>query len=246
MTQVAPGFVTQSRRQCNKCDGEGQVIDPKFVCKECNGKKVVSEKKTLEVHIDKGMKNGQKIDFIGEADERPGVLAGDIQFIIQEKPNSEFQRDGSHLIYNKKINLSQALTGLEFTIEHLDKRTLLVKNKVGEVIKPGQVKMIEKEGMPTYRNPFEKGHLYIKFEIEFPKKIPDDIALKLVKMLPAKPALVDITPTDENKTVEKVTLDEPKFDERSRQQHRSGGDAYHSDDEDDEGGQGGNIGCQTQ
>jgi DnaJ family protein A protein 2 len=229
--QVAPGFVTQSRRPCGKCNGEGQVIDPKFVCKECSGKKVVSEKKTLEVHIDRGMKHNQRIEFIGEADEKPGVLAGDIHFIIQEKPHNVFQREGQNLIIQKKITLSEALTGLEFTIEHLDKRTLLIKNKIGEVIKPGQVKMIENEGMPAHRNPFEKGQLYIKFEVEFPKKIPEDIAQKLVTMLPPKPA------------VEDVTLEEPKQEERSRAQH--GSEAYHSDDEEEEG-RGGGIQCGTQ
>lgn len=245
--QVAPGFVTQSRRPCNKCGGEGQVIDPKFVCKDCNGKKVVSEKKTLEVHIDRGMKNGQKIEFLGEADEKPGVLAGDIHFIIQEKPHNIFQRDGLNLIIEKKITLSEALTGVEFLIEHLDKRTLVVKNKVGEVIKPGQVKMIENEGMPVHRNPFEKGHLYIKFEIEFPKKMPNDLAEKLMALLPPKPAVEDIKPTDENKVTEKVTLEEPKHDERRHHhhQHGHGGDAYNSDDE-EEGHGGGGIQCGTQ
>jgi chaperone protein DnaJ len=238
--QVAPGFVTQSRRPCNKCNGEGQVIDPKFVCKDCNGKKVVSEKKTLEVHIDRGMKHNQRIEFIGEADEKPGVLAGDIHFIIQEKPHNIFQRDGQNLIYQKKITLSEALTGLEFTIEHLDKRTLLVKNKVGEVIKPGQVKMIENEGMPTHRNPFEKGQLYIKFDVEFPKKIPEDIAQKLVTMLPPKPAVEDLKPTDENGVIERVTLEEPK----QQEERRGGSEAYHSDDEEE--GRGGGIQCGTQ
>jgi len=244
--QVAPGFVTQSRRPCNKCGGEGQVIDPKFVCKDCNGKKVVSEKKTLEVHVDRGMKNGQKIEFLGEADEKPGVMAGDIHFIIQEKPHNLFQRDGQHLIYQKKISLSEALTGLEFTLEHLDKRILLVKNKIGDVIKPGQVKMLENEGMPTHRNPFEKGHLYIKFEIEFPKRIPEDIAQKLMTMLPPKPAVEDIKPTDDNNVVESVTLEEPKYEEHTNHHGRGSSEAYNSDDEEDGHGGGGGIQCGTQ
>ena len=33
------------------------------------GKKVVRERKILEVHIDKGMKDGQKITFSGEGDQ---------------------------------------------------------------------------------------------------------------------------------------------------------------------------------
>jgi DnaJ family protein A protein 2 len=241
--QVAPGFVTQTRRPCNKCSGEGQVIDPKYVCQECQGKKVVSEKKTLEVHIDQGMKTGQKIEFIGEADEKPGVLAGDIQFIIQEKPHSVFQREDRNLTIQKKINLSEALTGLEFTIEHLDKRTLLVKNTIGEVIKPGQVKMIPHEGMPTHRNPFDKGNLYVKFEIEFPKRIPDDIAKKLEQILPPKQTVEEIKPTDENSTVEQVLLEEPTYEEEGR---KHGNEAYHSDDEEEGRGGGGGIQCGTQ
>lgn len=39
----------------------------------------------LEVHITKGMRNGQKITFHGEADEAPGVVPGDIIFIVEEK-----------------------------------------------------------------------------------------------------------------------------------------------------------------
>ena len=30
------------------------------------------------------------------------------------------------------------------------------------------VKTVMEEGMPKYRNPFEKGNLYIKFDITFP------------------------------------------------------------------------------
>ena len=32
----------------------------------------------------------------------------------------------------------------------------------------GKLKMVMEEGMPRYRSPFEKGNLYINFNIEFP------------------------------------------------------------------------------
>ena len=38
-------------------------------CKTCKGKKTIKDRKVLEVVIEKGMKNGQKIKFRGEADE---------------------------------------------------------------------------------------------------------------------------------------------------------------------------------
>ena len=37
------------------------------------------------------------------------------------------------------------------------------------------MKIVAGEGMPVYRNPFEKGSLYVKFEITFPpNKFVDD------------------------------------------------------------------------
>lgn len=48
---------------------------------------MIKEVKILEVHVDKGMKHGQKITFGGEADQAPGVEPGDIVLVLQEKDN---------------------------------------------------------------------------------------------------------------------------------------------------------------
>lgn len=63
----------------------GEVISEKDRCKKCEGKKVIKEVKILEVHVDKGMKHGQKITFGGEADQAPGLEPGDIVLVLQEK-----------------------------------------------------------------------------------------------------------------------------------------------------------------
>lgn len=47
----------------------GEVISEKDRCRQCQGSKVSQEKKVLEVHIEKGMKDSQKIVFEGQADE---------------------------------------------------------------------------------------------------------------------------------------------------------------------------------
>lgn len=65
----------------------GEVISEKDRCKKCEGKKVVKEVKILEVHVDKGMRHGQKITFGGEADQAPGMEPGDIVLVLQEKEN---------------------------------------------------------------------------------------------------------------------------------------------------------------
>lgn len=55
--QLGPGFMQQMQSECSDCQGEGEKISAKDRCKECQGKKIVKEKKTLEVHVDKGLFN---------------------------------------------------------------------------------------------------------------------------------------------------------------------------------------------
>lgn len=68
-----------------------------------------------------------------------------------------------------KISLTEALCGFDKAIvTHLDGRGIRVKNLPGNVIKPGMVKRVSNEGMPTYKRPDNRGDLYIQFDVEFP------------------------------------------------------------------------------
>ena len=49
------------------------------------------DRKVLEVHIDKGMADGQKITFSGEGDQEPGLEPGDIIILIDEKEHGTFK-----------------------------------------------------------------------------------------------------------------------------------------------------------
>jgi DnaJ family protein A protein 1 len=52
---------------------------------------VVRERKVLEVHVDKGMVDGQKITFNGEGDQEPGLEPGDIIIVLDEKEHPVFK-----------------------------------------------------------------------------------------------------------------------------------------------------------
>lgn len=71
----------------------GETISEKDKCKECRGKKVVSETKILEVHVDKGMKNEQKIPFRGEGDQ----LVSCIPFAVNQATYPE-SKNGDTII----------------------------------------------------------------------------------------------------------------------------------------------------
>uniref|UniRef100_A0A667ZFU7 DnaJ heat shock protein family (Hsp40) member A2b n=1 Tax=Myripristis murdjan TaxID=586833 RepID=A0A667ZFU7_9TELE len=166
----------------------GEVINEKDRCKKCEGHKVCKETKLLEVHVDKGMRHGQKITFSGEADQAPGTEPGDIVLVLQEKEHEEFRRDGNDLHMTQRIGLVEALCGFQMTVTHLDGRQLLVKYPPGKVIEPGCIRMVKGEGMPQYRNPFEKGDLFIKFDVQFPDNnwISPEKLSELEDLLPAR------------------------------------------------------------
>jgi DnaJ homolog subfamily A member 2 len=168
MQMLGPGMYTQSTRPCDECNGQGEVISEKDKCKPCEGKKVTKEKKVLEVQIDKGSPNGEKQVFHGEADEYPGIEPGDVVIQINEEPHELFKRRGADLLIEKEISLLEALTGVDFTITHLDGKKLRIKNKAGEVIKPDDIKTVEEKGMPLQKQPYKFGNLFVVFKVQFP------------------------------------------------------------------------------
>jgi DnaJ-class molecular chaperone len=84
----------------------------------------------------------------------------------------------------------------------------------------------------------ENGHLYIQFEVEFPKKIPDEIVEKLSEILPKKTELEK----KEGEDLEEVSLVEPNFENYDAGETNRN-EAYLSDEEQEKesGGGGGKI-----
>jgi len=240
--QLGPGMMQQIQSMCGECHGEGERVDPKLRCKKCNGRKVNRERKILEVSVDKGMEDGQKITFTGEGDQEPGLEPGDIIIVLDEKAHPVFKRNGQDLIMKMDVSLTEALTGLRKAVKTLDDRTLVIQTVRGEVIKSGDLKMVRGEGMPQYRNPFEKGRLIIQFNVVFPPSLEPAVAEELAKILP--PAEEPILPDD----VDEVDLNDFDPEADRQQQHRGHhGHGYDDDDEGHHGHPGGpGVQCATQ
>jgi len=196
--QLGPGMIQQMQTTCSNCSGTGEMIDPKSRCPNCFGKKLIAKKELIEVNIEKGMKDGEKITFYEMGEQSPGANPGDLIIVLSEEKDEHFTRRGNDLIYEKDLTLSEALTGYEFNLEHLDGRTLIVRSVPTEIIKPGDYRVIEGEGMPIHKNFFEKGKLLIKFNIIFPtpEQIPLQNRKALEALLPPKPTLPKNLPAD--------------------------------------------------
>ncbi|XP_030455500.1 dnaJ protein homolog [Syzygium oleosum] len=227
--QLGPSMIQQMQQHCNDCKGTGETINDKDRCPQCKGDKVVPEKKVLEVVVEKGMQNGQKITFPGEADEAPDTVTGDIVFILQQKEHPKFKRKGEDLFVEHTLSLTEALCGFQFVLTHLDGRQLLIKSNAGEVVKPDSFKAINDEGMPMYQRPFMKGKLYIHFTVDFPESLSPEQVEALQRVLPQKPAS-QLTEMELDEC-EETTLHDVNMEEEMRRKQQAQAEAYDEDED---------------
>jgi len=128
----------------------------------------VSQDKVLTINIKKGWKEGTKITFANEGDQRPNNTPADIIFTIKDAPHPTFTRDSSNnLIYTQKIKLKQALLGFRTEIPTLDPDHR-IPLPVSEIVTPQTQKRVAGEGLPMSKNPSQRGDLIVRFDIEFP------------------------------------------------------------------------------
>ncbi|KJE96996.1 heat shock protein Ddj1 [Capsaspora owczarzaki ATCC 30864] len=232
---IGMGMVQQVQVECDACEGEGETLAAANRCKVCRGQKVTTERKNLEVHVDKGMRNGQKITFTGEGDQMPGALPGDVIITLDQLKHREFTREEDNLDIMVTIGLAEALCGYSKLVKHLDGRMVLLKSAPGAVIENGSRLVVPNEGMPQYKNPFDKGDLVVHFTVTFPKTF--QVSLEnvkiLEKLLPAATAF--IPPADPDNAEDAELMDVDPKQRHSRTKHR--GQAYDDEweDEDDEG-----------
>jgi len=231
--QIQMGVI-QQQVTCPDCKGEGHIIKEKDKCKECKGQKVSQQKKNLEVHLDKGVPDGHRYTFKGESDEVPDVDPGDVIVEIVVEKHKKFTRKGANLVYNTDITLIEALGGFEMTMEHLDKRNILIKTKPGEIIKPAELKTVKECGMPIFNSPYRFGHLYIQTNIVFPKEVSEEQKASLKKLFPEMASKRKVEKCEE-------TYNLGAYEPEVQSSHRE-------EEEDDEESQGGgqNVKCQHQ
>lgn len=153
---------------------------------------------------------------------------------------------------DKEITLIEALTGVDFTLTHLDGRKIRIRNNPGDVITPEMQKTVENQGMPFHKKVYNNGNLIITFKIKFPASIDSKQAGIITEALTEKGAAKGAKKGGDKPNGEIAETCEMKnFEEYHRNLHAGGGERGNDseEDEDDEGhhGHGGQkMGCQAQ
>ena len=72
---------------------------------------------------------------------------------------------------DKEVTLLESLTGVDFTIMHLDGKVVRIQGEPGQIIKPDSMMTCEGLGLPFHKTPYKTGNLFVKFSVKFPETV---------------------------------------------------------------------------
>lgn len=138
------------------------------------------QKKIINISIPPGIEHGQQIKYQGMGDNTiQGIRAGDLIVNIFLNNNTEFLRDGTNLILERKISVWDAILGTAIDIQTLDNKTLNISIPAGT--QPETVLRITGEGLPNMRTKI-RGNLMLRIKVNIPQNL-QQIEKSLVEKL---------------------------------------------------------------
>ena len=155
-----------SPETCPDCGGKGKLI--KNPCKSCHGSGTIAVKKTLEANVPAGIDDDQgfRLSGMGNAGTNGGP-AGDVIVAVTVQPSEVFQRDENNIYVVFPITYSQAVLGDTITVPSIDGK---VEVNVPEGTQSGTTFRLRGKGI-QYVNGRGRGDMYVKCEVEIPKKL---------------------------------------------------------------------------
>lgn len=156
-------FVTQAA--CNKCGGEGQVVQTP--CSHCGGGRKEVERK-LTVRVPAGVDDGSRIRIAGsgEAGVRGGP-PGDLYVYLGVLPHPQFRRDGMNSAYDLVVSFPHAALGGEVRVPSLDGELPL---SLQPGTQSGTLYRMRGHGMPDVRGSHRGDHV-VTVHVAVPAKL---------------------------------------------------------------------------
>lgn len=152
-----------AQRECPTCMGMGTI--PKEKCKACGGAGVRKGEDDIRIAVPAGIENGEMIRMPGRGEAMRGGTAGDLYIKVHVQPHEKITREGSALIKELPVKLSDALLGATYdvaTLEGTEKVAIPSGTNHGDVIR------IKGRGVPTRA---VRGDLLLRVTIALPKKL---------------------------------------------------------------------------
>lgn len=136
--------------------------------------------KVINIAVPPGIEHGQQIRYGGMGDSSiPNAPPGDLIVNVYVRPHPLFRREGNSLVYEKSIDVWDALLGTSIDIVTLDRKTLSITIPPGT--QPETIMSCRGEGLPNVRSK-ERGNLLIKIKVSIPRGLTQD-QINLIKQI---------------------------------------------------------------
>lgn len=156
----------QTTADCPRCGGTGKIIHQP--CRDCRGSGSVRKQKKVSVNIPAGIDDGQTISLRGQGHSGAnGGPAGDLLITVAVRPHQIFRREGTSVMLDMNITVTQAVLGTELEVPTLDGN---VKYTVPEGTQTGTVFRLRGKGIP-HLNGGARGDQYVTVNVEIPKNL---------------------------------------------------------------------------
>ncbi len=151
-------------RECATCHGRGQIPEKK--CKNCGGHGVLKKSEEVRVSIPAGIDDGEMIKLAGGGEAVARGISGDLYIKIHVEKHPIFTRNGSNLLMELPIKITDALLGATYEIDTLDGKT---KIKIPEGATSGEVVKVKERGVPARGG--RRGDLLVRLVLKVPTKL---------------------------------------------------------------------------
>ncbi len=153
-------------RACPVCQGSGRVISNP--CRTCSGSGQVKSRRELQIDVPPGVDDGQRLRAAGEGEGgRFGGPRGDLLIAIQVERHPLFERDGSTILCEVPVTVSQAAIGAAIKVPTLFGMEEL---RIPAGAKTGAQVTLRGKGMPDVRG-YRQGDQVIVLRVETPARL---------------------------------------------------------------------------
>ena len=155
----------QTIQPCKECHGTGEIPEKK--CKTCKGEGVAKKEEEIEVTVPGGINDGEMIRMPQKGEAVKGGVAGDLYIKLHVQKHETFRKEGTNLVMDLPLKLTDALLGTTHTVKTLDDKEVEVK--VPPMQGTEETLRVRNRGVPTEGD--SKGDLLLRLSVAMPKNL---------------------------------------------------------------------------
>lgn len=157
----------QTTRTCANCHGTGEII--KDVCDNCKGKGTVRKQPRIKVKIPAGIDDNQTVVLRGEGEPgEKGGPKGDLYITVRIKRSNLYTRQGTTVMCEIPITITQATLGANLKIPMVDGNTEIFT--IPEGTQTGTKFTIKEKGFKSL-NSTSRGNFVFTVVVQTPKRL---------------------------------------------------------------------------